>query len=387
MRIRPAVLLVVAGALAASACASLSLPRRAPRLAGRPVALVADGPPVTSAVRAAAAREVERALGRPVRVLDAAPSPADADTKALAARLLPRRPPVARYDWREPQCAGEQRLVLAAVQHGAEAVYRVTLRSAEHERPATDAEWSDLDARRFGFRRTRRRPHVREELLTGGVVRTAFVAEGATRRGSLYRRRVARAEDSTRIDVAVAVADAVRELGPPPPAQWDAVARGLLRDGCPFLALGVAETLVAEPAREAVRREALAAMRARVERRARPPRPDAAAAATAEEVPEPAADAAPSPAEASCEALCAMHMIEICNANTVLWNANRAPWEPTPCGTRREEPFLAQCYREQWDTGTFETSCVQPCESSAEGRARLTAILRDAGCMPGPGPS
>jgi hypothetical protein len=89
----------------------------------------------------------------------------------------------------------------------------------------------------------------------------------------------------------------------------------------------------------------------------------------------------------SCQALCAMHMVEICNTDKVLWSAHRARWEPTPCGMRRGEPFLAQCYQEQWDTGTFDTSCVQPCEASDAGRSRLTAILQEAGCVAGPGRS
>jgi hypothetical protein len=82
-----------------------------------------------------------------------------------------------------------------------------------------------------------------------------------------------------------------------------------------------------------------------------------------------------------------MHMVEICNTDKVLWSAHRARWEPTPCGTRRDEQFLAQCYQEQWDTGTFETSCVQPCEASDAGRSRLMAILQEAGCVAGPGQS
>ena len=120
-------------------------------------------------------------------------------------------------------------------------------------------------------------------------------------------------------------------------------------------------------------------------------------------VPQPAADAPRPTAEApdaaeppvetaaasavSCQALCAMHMVEICNSDKVLWSAHRARWEPTPCGMRRGEPFLAQCYQEQWDTGTFDTSCVQPCEASDAGRSRLTAILQESGCVGDPGPS
>jgi hypothetical protein len=113
----------------------------------------------------------------------------------------------------------------------------------------------------------------------------------------------------------------------------------------------------------------------------------AIAAARAPEEPDASDAPAGAAAGVSCHSLCEMHMVEICNTDKVLWSAHRARWEPTPCGTRRDEPFLTQCYQEQWDTGTFDTSCVQPCEASDAGRSRLMAILQEAGCVAGPGPS
>jgi hypothetical protein len=424
MSTRSRALVALAVALVPSACGHLPLPGAGSSEAvPRPVALLAEGSAFTDSVRAATVREVERALHRPVRIIDAMPGPADTDTKALAARLVSERAAIARYDWREPHCAAD-RAVLTGVARGVHAVYRAALEYAERERPATDEEWTLLGQTRVGFRRLRARPAVRVEVLSGAVDRVVFVAKDAAARASLQRRRVTLATDPRRLDAAAAVAEAIAALGAVPPPDWDGVARRLVRTGCPFLALGVADTqLVGSAAREPVQTAALAAMRATVDRRTARQRAEDTAEraraairegnvergaamlaeyeasaerqpATVQELGEALAaarsapDAAPAAdAVTSCRALCEMHMVEICNADKVLWSAHRARWEPTPCGIRREEPFLAQCYREQWETGTFETSCVQPCESSDEGRTRLMAILQDAGCVAGPGPS
>ena len=77
-----------------------------------------------------------------------------------------------------------------------------------------------------------------------------------------------------------------------------------------------------------------------------------------------------------------MHMVELCNNDRALWIENRTRWEATPCGTRRTEAFLEECYRQQWQSGTFEDACVTPCETTPEGRDRLQSILRQAGCLP-----
>jgi hypothetical protein len=76
-------------------------------------------------------------------------------------------------------------------------------------------------------------------------------------------------------------------------------------------------------------------------------------------------------------------MVELCNNDRALWIENRARWEATPCGTRRTDAFLEKCYRQQWQSGTFEEACVTPCEATPEGRDRLQSILRQAGCLPG----
>jgi len=189
----------------------------------------------------------------------------------------------------------------------------------------------------------------------------------------------------------------VEGLGDVPTPEWDALARRLLERGCPFLAWAVADTQLVPAARDPLQKAAVGAMRASLGRiaarqradGARKPAPARDVAEVTTEPPAPA-ETPPPPADepaVSCATLCEMHMVEICNSDKVLWSAHRARWEPTACGTRRDEAFLTECYREQWDTGTFDTSCVQPCEASDAGRTRLMAILQEAGCVADPGPS
>jgi hypothetical protein len=35
----------------------------------------------------------------------------------------------------------------------------------------------------------------------------------------------------------------------------------------------------------------------------------------------------------------------------------------------------------QWLSGTYERACVKPCEEASDGRLRLEAMLRRAGCL------
>ncbi|TMA60213.1 MAG: hypothetical protein E6J75_01580 [Deltaproteobacteria bacterium] len=74
-------------------------------------------------------------------------------------------------------------------------------------------------------------------------------------------------------------------------------------------------------------------------------------------------------------------MVELCNNDRALWIEHRVRWEATPCGTRRHDAFLEECYRQQWQSGTFDDACVAPCETTPEGRERLESILRRAGCL------
>jgi hypothetical protein len=74
-------------------------------------------------------------------------------------------------------------------------------------------------------------------------------------------------------------------------------------------------------------------------------------------------------------------MVELCNNDRTLWSQHGSRWESTRCGLRRSETFLEDCYRMQWLSGTYEQSCIRPCEESADGRTRLLAVLRRSGCL------
>src|SRR5689334_17465557 len=123
MSTRSRALIVLLLALPPTACGRLSLPRPGAwtGVTGRPVALLMDGSALVAApARERTAHEVERALGRPVRVVDAR-STKDDGTRELFARLASDRS-LGRYEWREPQCASE-RAVLLGVGRGIEAIY------------------------------------------------------------------------------------------------------------------------------------------------------------------------------------------------------------------------------------------------------------------------
>jgi hypothetical protein len=74
-------------------------------------------------------------------------------------------------------------------------------------------------------------------------------------------------------------------------------------------------------------------------------------------------------------------MVELCNNDRALWTQHGSRYENTRCGLRRSEAFLEDCYRMQWLSGTYEQSCVRPCQENADGRSRLLAVLRRSGCL------
>jgi hypothetical protein len=83
----------------------------------------------------------------------------------------------------------------------------------------------------------------------------------------------------------------------------------------------------------------------------------------------------------SCRTLCELHMVQLCNEDRLLWSYHRTVWEPTACGRRRTEAFLAGCYEDQRASGAFDDACLRPCETSIAARERLEGILADAGCL------
>jgi hypothetical protein len=229
-----------------------------------------------------------------------------------------------------------------------------------------------------------------------------------------------------RLDLEAVVAESLRDLPAPPAPQWEAVARDLVAAGCPFLALAVAETRLEPQVRQPIVKSALAAVArgqsqraaarlasqtsgrvtaalrkgdldlaasilARYERHparqaatVRTLRKALAAArerAAGEEPTAPVGTDEEAAARYSCQRLCSLHMVELCNNDKVLWSAHRVKWEATVCGERREEPFLQDCYRRQWLSGTFRDGCLRPCEGTAGGRDQLLMILKQAGCV------
>ena len=364
--------------LLAAACGGWSRPGSRAAVAGSAVGLVAEGSAFERAsVRDAVVRDLEQATGRHVVVLAGLVGREDPDASAFLARVRKAEPALRRGEWREPHCRDEAAVLTALVRH-VDAIYRVTVDRSERMRPLAPGEASShgrVAGAVLGALRLAAPDSVREESVTGTVVVSTFGAARAVR-GVPVSRTLVSIEPTVltrRLDAAAVIGEKLRALPPPPAPAWDVVAARLIADRCPFLALAVHETQVA-PARPDLRRRALAA--------ARPPaRRPARATTVPSSVPAAESPAPPPDDRYSCTNLCRMHMVEICNKDRVLWDAHRKRWEPTACGSMREEAFLQDCYRQQWLSGAFHDSCVEPCEQAPEGRDRLLGILQSAGCL------
>jgi len=155
--------------------------------------------------------------------------------------------------------------------------------------------------------------------------------------------------------------------------------------GCPLLGYAVADAFVDDaPAKRRLRAAALAAMSSRVAARTavgETPASDESSEPEPTSEPGPRTEPAAAPPEPSCATLCGLHMVELCNNDRTLWSQHGSRWESTRCGMRRTEDFLEECYRMHWLSGTYDRACMQPCESTSEGRARLETLLRRAGCL------
>jgi len=368
-----------------------------PDTSARPIGLITTGSAFAHAgVQQRVAETLERASQRRVVLLEAPASVHDAAVKDLAARLIRANPSLAGYDWRELRC-GSGAGVLTAITRQVDAVYRVSLDYVEQSRPATAAETADPGPLARGLRAAglAETGTAREATIRGSVDAVLFPG----RRGSRpvpVARTLTQVEPSAltpRPDVAALASEALQDIPPFRAPQWDTVARRLAASGCPFVALALADAgLTSSGAGRAVRTAALATIREAVKRRPRRAEDDAAHG-LAPEVPETSApDAAanagssgthvpPPEQQYSCSALCGMHMIELCNRDKSLWDSHGRRWEPTACGTMREEGFLKECYRQQWLSGAFHDACVVPCESEPEGRDHLLNLLEGAGCL------
>ena len=391
---RPVSSFLLAAALGLSPGAGCALrpparPTAAPPVA--PVALVTDGSAFTRlGMRERIAKAVEQISGRPVLLVD--PPERNSDRRrGLAAKLAKETRELAGYDWREPRCTSEA-AVLTALASSTDAVYRVTLDAAAHTRPVTPADLRSPAACPRGLRkvlaalRGGEPKAVREESVTGSVALSLFSRSPSAPRVGVEQRATCLqpGAPATLLDLPAIVADALRELPPPHAPEWEAYTRRLLAAGCPLLALSVAEArLGTGPTFKNLQSAALDTMRRSVDRRAARDLARYTAAPEAPKSATPQESALSSPEEEpSCSALCSMHMIELCNNDRALWIEHRVRWEATPCGTRRHDAFLEECYRQQWQSGTFDDACVAPCETTSEGRERLESILRRAGCLP-----
>jgi len=388
--VRSAFHLLLAAALGLLADAGCALrpagpPPTAPPVA--PVSLVVEGSAFTRpGMRERIGKVLEQISEHPVLLVDPPERGSDRQ-RALAAKLAKDNRELAGYDWREPRCKAEA-AVLAALASSTDAVYRVTLDVQAHARPVTPADLRSpascprslgtvLAALRGGQPQA-----VREESVTGNVAVSLFSRSPTAPRVGVEQRATCLepGAPAALLDLPAIAADALRALPPPQAPEWEAYTRRLLAAGCPLLALSVAEArLGTGPTFKTLHAAALDAMRRNVDRRAAR---DLAPNATAQEAPR-STSAPPSPEEEpSCSALCGMHMVELCNNDRALWIEHRLRWEATPCGTRRHDEFLEECYQQQWQSGTFADACVTPCEATPEGRERLESILRRAGCLP-----
>jgi hypothetical protein len=374
-------------------------------VSGPSVGLIAEGTAFErSGVRDEVIQALERATQRWVVSIEAG-SPSDqVYLKGLQARLAREERSIASYDGREPRCASES-VALAAVHRNVDAVYRVSLELSESARPAGEAE-AKTSGREptvsgvLGAVGLVRRDTVVEETLSGTITLIAFGRKPGPRPVRIARKvvHVEPAAWTRRMDVGAVLGETLRDLPAVQRPEWDAFARRLLSTGCPLLATTIYEgALGTEPLPRDYKKAALAAMTRGASRRAAK-QPAQAVSGTRREPPPPAEQEPPSaapeappaappspeppaPTSYSCATLCELHMVELCNRDTVLWNSHRKKWEPTRCGTRRDEPFLTECYQQQWATGAFHNSCVVPCEATSEGRERLRHLLQGAGCL------
>lgn len=323
-----------------------------------PVALRLDGVALaTPAARSAAADAMAHATQRRVEIV-ADDTATEAMLRDLAARLRRERVMVRAYDWREPRCA-KHLDALAAARLGADGVYRLALDPGTAPPPAR------------GILDVFRAPSV--PVICTVSVRLVD-GSGATPRAAV---------DGPALPAAVAAG--VAQLPALPAARWDLVANGLVKAGCPFMALAVQDLQLRDGRiGRGVRDRALAAMARAAGRRT--PAPAAPAPAPPVVADAPVATPPSPDTRYSCEALCGLHMVELCNKDRTLWNQNLVTWERTGCGTRRSEPFLVECYRRQRISGTFQEACVRPCEATPDGRSALLDMLQGAGCLRG-GPS
>lgn len=340
---------------------------------GMPVGLVAEGPAFREAGTAERVRAaIEPLIGRPVVLLSAPERERAEDLQKLAARPGSERAAVAEA--RDRPC-GAGGSVAAGIAAGVGGVYRVSLDHVVTLRAASDTERAGASwvSAGLGLVGLGDREQVREEQIVGSVRWIPFVGGRPVPAADVTRTTttVSPTVFTSSLDPVAVTVDAIESLPAPVDPDWAAFGGTLARGGCPHMAIWLAETrLERGSAASRVKSQALAALGGGA------PRPPAPRVASPPPAPSSEADSS-----YSCRDLCGLHMVELCNGDRVLWDANQTRWEASPCGTRRSEGFLQACYAQQWQSGTFFNACVLPCEGTVEGRQRLIKVLESSGCL------
>jgi hypothetical protein len=382
---RSSTIAVVLSGLVAVACTPTAPPvASTPRTAeARGTVVVLQG----SAFREAASRdEAVRVAGertaRPAHAITEEP-PVQRVVETSAAKLEAAIAKAARAEARGDKCKAKGRSPVTAMAERSDVIVRVKLEARTTARPATDADRKQLGATGLGAMLSAvglGDDTVYETKLDGTVERITFpgAVTTAKQRVKWTGRRLGRKDATPPPSVGEALGKALDAMPAVPAAKWESLARGFVTGGCPVLGATVGATFLDGAAERRIRTAAAAALGP-----TRAPEPTETVEATPTPAPEPAPEVAAKPADPtySCATLCTMHMVELCNNDRALWTQHGARWENTRCGIRRNEEFLAACYRMQWLSGTYEQSCVQPCESGEDGRGRLTAMLRRSGCI------
>jgi hypothetical protein len=340
-----------------------------------------------SAFREAAARDeavkiAGERTGRPAHAIGEEP-PVQRVVEASAAKLEAPIAKAARAETRGDKCKTKGRAPATAIAERSDVIVRVKLDARTTARPATDADRKQLGGSGFGAMLSKvglGDDTFYETKLEGTVERVAFPGSITTakQRVKWTGRRLGRKDTAPPTTVAEALGKALDAMPAVPAAKWESLARGLVTGGCPVLGATMGATFLDGAAERRIRTAAVAALGP-----VRAPEPAETVDATPPPAPDPAPEVATKPADPaySCATLCTMHMVELCNNDRALWTQNGARWENTRCGTRRNEEFLAACYRMQWLSGTYQQSCMEPCESGDDGRVRLMAMLRRSGCI------
>lgn len=341
-----------------------------------PVLLVAEGTAIDRGTAAELARVLSAQIGRPVVTA----AEAATDESAERARLVERYGRLPAGGWDEARCA-TGRAATHALQYDADAYYHLHLDRTETTREATSRERAGVSDTRHASATILGRlglasaGSVREARLTGELTVTTFGPAPETRR--LPLRATAHEVDpigGVELDPRGVVTDAIERLAPPPWPHWDSTARRQLAAGCRVAALAIYDArLRARAGSEDVMRAALGRRPARPAGRRAPVAPSPAPSTI---------DPSPPDTRYTCRALCELHMVELCNNDRDLWSRHQRLWESTPCGQRRPESFLRDCYQRQWLSGTFDEACIAPCEQAPDGRARLLHFLQGGGCAP-----